>query len=883
MPLISSSIPNLINGVSQQPAALRLASQCEQMVNCMPSPVEGLKKRPPAQHVAKLFSGSAGANRPFTTIVDRDGVIRYLVLILDNDIKVFGLDGSVKTVAKPDGTSYLDITGEPSAVFRVASVADYTFIVNRQKTVAMAATTSPTWGTKSMVFIKSAEYATTYSITVNSTTVSYTTLPAGGKRIASSYTRSGSTVTVTATAHGLVTGDQVDMTIVTGNGTSGTFTVTVTGVNTFTYTDTSSGTTSGTATMVHEPNYSPSTVEIADKLHVALSAALGAGWTIINGAGHYIVRITKNDGTDYTLSTTDTKTGLATQAIKGTVDTISDLPTTAEHGFIVKIAGAAATGADDYYVKFVANTGSGFAHGIWQETVAPAIQYLFDATTMPHVLVRETDGTFTFRKFTWSGRVAGDAITAPNPSFVGSTIQNVNLFRNRLALLADENVILSAADAYDRFWPESVQAVVDSDPIDLSAGSRKINLLTSSLAFADVLLIFSRNGQFRLSGGNAVAASLTPKTATITQVTAFEMSQAVDPVIVGRTMYFPVPRGEYGGLREFFLPDASGPVPTSEEVTAAVPRFLPSDLSNLVATAAEEAVYAVSKSQPQRIYLYKFLFQGDNKLQSAWSYWEFNAGKSVIGIDLIESDLYAVVQYSDAVYLERIVTHPDAVDAGTTVEMLLDRKTTEASCTVALTTPSGLDVQSTITLPYPINTSTSNMAVVGRFFAGNTLQHGQVVQILSSTAAGGAGGNGTLTVRGDLTGAEFFVGELYDMLYEFSTQYLKEQPPGGGMAVIAGPKLQLRTWTMLFDKSSSFSIKITPRDRDTQTYPYTGFEIGDQEVSLGELALRTSKFRVPVMAQNNEAKIEVVSSSPLPCRLQSAEWEGWYHTRAARL
>jgi hypothetical protein len=643
------------------------------------------------------------------------------------------------------------------------------------------------------------------------------------------------------------------------------------------------GTTSGNCTVVYQPNYSPSTVEIATALKAALATALGASWTIIHGAGEYVVRIAKNDGTDYTLGSSDTKTGLAIVPIKGTIDTISDLPTTAEHGFIVKILGAAATGADDYYVKFVTTAGSGFGHGVWQETVGPAIQYLFDATTMPHVLVRETDGTFTFRKFTWSGRVAGDAITAPNPSFVGSTIQNINLFRNRLALLADENVILSAADAYDRFWPESVQTVVDSDPIDLSAGSRKINLLTSSLAFADVLLLFSRNGQFRLSGGNAVAASLTPKTATITQITAFEMSQAVDPVIVGRTMYFPVPRGEYGGLREFFLPDASGPVPTSEEVTAAVPRLLPADLSNLIATAAEEAVYAVAKSQPRRIYLYKFLFQGDNKLQSAWSYWESNAGKSVIGIDLVDSDLYVVVEYSDGVYLEKIVTHPESVDAGATVEMLVDRKTTEASCTVALTTPSGLDVQSTITLPYPINTSTSNMAVVGRSFAGNSLMHGQVVQLLSSTAAGGAGGNGTLTVRGNLTGAKFFVGELYPMLYEFSTQYLKEQPPGGGMAVISGPKLQLRTWTMLFDKSSSFSVKITPRGRDTQVYPYTGFEIGDQEISLGELALRTSKFRVPVMAQNIEAKIEVVSSSPLPCRLQSAEWEGWYHTRASRL
>jgi hypothetical protein len=807
MPLISSSIPNLINGVSQQPAALRLASQCEQMVNCMPSPVEGLKKRPPAQHVAKLFSGSAGANRPFTTIVDRDGTIRYLVLIQDNAIKVFGLDGSAKTVTTPDGTSYLDVTGEPSSVFRVATVADYMFIVNREKTVAMSGTTSPTWGTKSMVFIKSADYATTYSITVNSTTVTYTTASAGGAV--------------------------------------------------------------------------PSTVDIATNLRNSLATALGGTWTIT--ASDYIVRIVKNDGTDYTLSSTDTRIGTATVPIKGTVDTISDLPTKAEHGFIVKIAGLAATGADDYYVKFIANAGSGFGHGLWQETVAPGIAYLFDATTMPHVLIRNNDGTFTFQKFTWSGRIAGDNITAKEPSFVGSKIQNVNLFRNRLVLLADENVITSAADAYDRFWPESVQTVVDSDPIDLSAGSRKINFLMSSLAFADVLLVFSRNGQFRLSGGNAVAAALTPKTATITQVTAFEMGDVVDPVIVGRTMYFAVPKGEYNGLREFFLPDASGPVPTSEEVTSSVPRFLPDNLCNLVATAAEEAVFAVSKDQPRRIYVYKFLFQGDSKLQSAWGYWETNGGKSVIGADLIESDLYAVVQYSDGVYLEKVVTHPETVDAGTTVEMLLDRKVTEASCSVALTTPSGLDTQSTITLPYPINTSLSNMAVVGRFFAGNTLAHGQVIQVLSSTAAGGAGGNGTLTVRGDLTAAKFYVGELYDMLYEFSTQYLKEQPPGGGMAVIAGPKLQLRTWTMLFDKTSSFSVKVTPRGRDTMTYPYTGFEIGDQEISLGELAVRTSKFRVPVMAQNIEAKIEVVSASPLPCRLQSAEWEGWYHTRAARL
>ena len=806
MPLVSSSIPNLINGVSQQPAALRLASQAEQVINCLPSPVEGLKKRPPTYHVAKLFSGSAGAGRPFTTIVDRDGTIQYLVLIQDNALKVFGLDGTAKTLATPDGTSYLDITGEPSNTFRVASVADYTFIINREKTVTMAGDLSPTWGTKSMVFVKAADYATTYTIRVNSTTVTYTTANSGGS--------------------------------------------------------------------------TPSVVDVASNLSSSLSSALGAGWTV--SAYESNVMIAKNDGGDYTLSTLDSRSGEMIVAVKGNVDSLSDLPVRAEHGFIVKVLGSAATRLDDYYVRFVANAGSGTGHGVWKETVAPGIAYKFDAATMPHVLVRESNGTFTFRKFTWSGRIAGDADTAPNPSFVGSKIQNVNLFRNRLALLADENVILSAADSYDRFWPETVQAVIDSDPVDLTTGGREINFLISSLAFANVLLLFSRHGQFRLDSGSTSSGALTPKTATITPITTFEMTDSVDPVGVGRTIYFSVPKGDFTGLREFFLPDASGPVPVSEEVTSSVPRFVPKNLSTLVATASEESILLISKDQPKRVYLYKFFFQDDTKLQSAWSYWEVKGAKSIIGADLIDSDLYLVVEYSDGVYLEKAILRPEHVDTGTGIEIMLDRKTTEASCSVALTNPTGLDIQSTITLPYPI-AADSTMVVVGRYFVGNTIQYGQVLVPISQTLAGGAGGNGTLVVRGNLTSAKFYVGELYDMLYEFSTQYLKEQPPGGGIAVVAGPKLQLRTWTMIFDQTSHFEVKITPRNRTTYTYPYNGIEPGDSLIALGSPGIRNGRFRVPVMTQNVDAKIQIASSSALPCRLQSAEWEGWYHSRAGRM
>ena len=59
------------------------------------------------------------------------------------------------------------------------------------------------------------------------------------------YSRSGTTVTVTLTAHGLTTATNYRVDITSGTGTDGTYTITVVDANTFTYTDSVSGTTSG--------------------------------------------------------------------------------------------------------------------------------------------------------------------------------------------------------------------------------------------------------------------------------------------------------------------------------------------------------------------------------------------------------------------------------------------------------------------------------------------------------------------------------------------------------------------------------------------------------------------------------------------------------------
>ena len=974
MPLITSSIPNLINGVSQQPPALRLASQAEEVVNCMSSPIEGLKKRPPLNNVARLFIENKSTVRPFVHMVSRTNDINYIIIIQDGAIKVANLDGTLVTPATPDGVSYLDVTGHPSEMFRVASIADYTFIVNKEKTVAMSSDLSPTTITDptAMVFIKVANYDTEYSVTLGGVTKTYTTPPAGGEQIESSYSQgaNSASVTVTATAHGMVSGDEFKISFPTASGgVAGTYEVASSTTNQFTYTagtQNDSTVNSGNCTVV--PKVKLSTITIADELATQLNSI--SGFNVNND--DYIIRITKTDGSDYTLTSKDDKTGEGTKVIKGVVDDLDDLPIKAYDGFIVKVQGSQATRYDDYYVKFVVNADFPpsisstptdiYGDGTWKETVAPGITYRFDEATMPHVLVRNSNGTFTFQKYikgensatyaqsgttvtvtktnhglesgdllfvrpssgagttgvfsirpvtantftytagqsqttsgnavygtTWLGRIAGDKKTALEPTFVGRTIQNLNLFRNRLIMLSEENVILSASDDHGRFWPETVQTMVDSDPVDLSCGGSSINILLSTVAFANTLLLFSRNAQFRLDAGLNVGSALTPSTATITQMTSFDMDISVDPIAVGRNTYFPITKGGFSGLREFFLPDSSGSVPLSEDVTSSIPRYIPTNLCNLISAVAEDAVAMLSLDQPKRIYLYKFFFEEDTKLQSSWSYWEVSGSKKIIGAAIKGSDLYVLTEYDEdgtssqsGTYLEKVSLRPEQVDPGTEIEILLDRKITESEVTsTSLNNAGGLGVETVITLPYPINTG-ADMIVVGRFEEGNTLlRHGQVIEPLSQTS-------NTITVLGDLKTVvggktpRFFIGERYTMTYEFSTPYIKEQPQGGGVALAAGPKLQMRTWTVIFDESSAFELKVTPASRDTNTYPYNGIIVGEAPPLIGDPSVLTGSFRVPVMTSNIDTKIVISSTSPLPCRFQSAEWEGFYHTRAKR-
>ena len=87
--LITTPIPNLIGGVNQQPPSIRASNEAEVMDNAVPSPVEGLTKRPPTEHIAAVSDGTnlrhiSSTETVFVHLIERDEAEKYLLIVQEN-------------------------------------------------------------------------------------------------------------------------------------------------------------------------------------------------------------------------------------------------------------------------------------------------------------------------------------------------------------------------------------------------------------------------------------------------------------------------------------------------------------------------------------------------------------------------------------------------------------------------------------------------------------------------------------------------------------------------------------------------------------------------------------------------------------------------------
>lgn len=783
MALISSSIPNFVNGVSQQPFTLRLNSQGEIQENGLSTVAQGLKKRPPTQHVKKI--SSTPISDAYIHTINRDLSEQYEVVITNGDLKVYDLSGVEKTVAFPDGKTYLN-SAAPSSSFAAYTVADYTFIVNKGVVVTKSTTLTPTRPYEALVAVKQGNYGKTYRILIDGFTRATYTTPDGSS---ASHTANIST---DAIASALV---------------SNYLTNPINGL-----TLSRSGSTLRFTTTTSDPV------------------------------------VTAEDGFNNN----------AMVVLQGVVQKFTDLPPTHTFdGFKVKVVNEPTSAFDDYWVEYeTAEKG-----GVYQESVAPGISDGLIDSTMPHVLIREADGTFSFEVASWGKRKVGDVKSAPDPTFVGRTISDVFFYRNRLGFLADESISFSEASEFFNFYPTTVTTLLDSDRIDVSVSHTKVANLFHAVPFNKQLILFSEQTQFSVEDTDI----LTPKNIAVKVATEFPCSSKVKPVAVGKNVYFVADKGDWSVVREYF-PDVNNYGYDSTDVTGHLPKYIPANISKVTAAANEDMIVVLSKNDPSSLYVYKYFFANNEKLQSAWSKWNFGSNATILNVDFILSELFILLSRPDGLYLEKINVSLGHIPAGEEFNVLLDRKVQVAPA--GLSYDSGYTVINNTTLGYTPSTGTYKAVIIG----GTGFKEGTVLDVTW---------NGTnARILGNYSTATISFGQTYNFLYQLSTVTVKTPAPGGGQKSDTEGRLQLRKMAFNYSDSGYYQVQVTPQGRSTYTYTYSGKVLGATGGTIGTLNVGSGRFSVPVVGRNTTTTIVLKNDSPLPSTFLSGDWEGYYVKRS---
>lgn len=908
MGLINQDIKNLVSGVSQQPPILRHPEQLEEQLNGYSSEAGGLQKRPPSILVSNLGRKINDYAKPLVHFIDRDVNEKYIVLFTGSDIEIYDMQGNRKTVNFASGTKSYIYTQLPRYNLKPITIADYTFICNTLQKTKMADTIdNNSWDVQGLlVNIKSGQYGRTYRIDVNGTTIASHETPDGSdkshtKLITTDYiaqqlatkakdngfavTTGSSWLYLEKTAFKTVTGETVYLQPATSpvqqedrfkglafTGHFHTWSAFPTVVTRNGYTI--------TVKFPTEENLRANSNESFDSDYAAyekmvseITRCQNDKWEVTNEvitqqANGLKLYSTMNVYTlTWTVSTSipsnskaysliDSATvydGYNNQAAFGIlkfVQKFSNLPVNAPDGFTVKITGEEGSSTDDYYVSYVAED------QVWRECARPSMKNHIDNTTMPHVLVREADGTFTFKCADWSVRDVGDEDSNPEPSFIGGTINDVFYHRNRLGFLSGENIILTRSADFFNFWMTSATKVQDTDPIDLAVSDNTISTLYNAVTFDTDLILFSQEAQFMLSADGV----LTPTSANLPPaVTHYEASLKAKPVNAGRNVYFVAERAKYTTVREFFTAADNTDAKDVQDITSHVPNYIPNGVYKIIPSTVENVMLYLTEGDETSIYVYKYLFIDSQRVQAAWSKWDMQG--VVYGGQFIDNYLYLIVERNGYYCLEKISFTINTTDFDSEAyRILLDCKHSyqiPAECYDSLKDETAVNIQDIF---------------------GDIYEQDRQYSAVASDGTYAKAKEGKLVFIGDYSNQVLTVGINYNFKIVMSTIMVKQSDNGSTQALIEG-RLQLRQMWFNYADSGYFKVTVDIKDKQAYVYEYTSRLLGTHFNILGAMPFTTGSFKFPIQAKNENVNICLETDSPLPVSLVGAGWIGNYQRR----
>lgn len=605
-----------------------------------------------------------------------------------------------------------------------------------------------------------------------------------------------------------------------------------------------------------EPEHSKQmdSISIANKLKASLVKKFPTYTFEVNQEG--IIVITAPEGVSITKI--ETKDGYNNQLINGiisTVQTFNKLPITAPDDYIVEILNDPSQSSDGYFVKYSSEQKA------WKECPEWNLKKGLNAKTLCHALRRNEDNSFSLVTLNWNDRVCGDEDTNPMPSFVGSTLNDVFFYRNRLGFLSGENVVLSRTGKYYNFFPQSVATLSDDDPIDVAVSINRISILQYAVPFNDELLLWSDEAQFVLTSGGVLSS----KTVELNLTSEFDVSDKARPFSMGRGVYFAAPRANHTSIKRYYAVQDVSEVKDAEDISSHVPRYIPNGVYSITGSGTENFCCILSEGSTNQMFIYKFYYSDSNLMIQSWSNWDFGTGIKVLAAGCISSEMFLILESKDAIWLGRMnftgntVDFPDAEVYRT----FIDHK-----------------VKVNLQGKYDINRNETTVSYSSLW--SHTVDEQRDIFLIDERGVSYRYPAGTkeFKLQGNRIGSKFITGFEMPFTYEFSKFLIKKMAEDGSVATEDTGRLQLQRAWVTYEQSGGFDVTVYGKSHEPQVYTMSGRTIGDPLELLSKVSINSGKFQWSIGSQAEFSRSVITSNKPTPLSLIGAGWEGRYVKRS---
>jgi len=559
------------------------------------------------------------------------------------------------------------------------------------------------------------------------------------------------------------------------------------------------------------------------------------------------------------------------------IEEITHLPVFFKQGAVVRITGDPTSAQDDYFVQFATEewrettdndedrfftySTDLFGRGDWRETTEPGLSTGgLDSSTMPHRLQRDSGGNWTFSSVGWGTRPAGDNLTNPEPSFVGSRIFDIFYHEDRLGFAADANVIMSESGEVENFWRTTVLSVPGSDPIDITLAALGGNAVYHVVPFDRRLFAFSESAQAAISGGDG---ALTPATVSAKPAGSYRTSPSISPVPQGVSLFSAFTTGTNMQVREMFPGQYEGDLQASE-ITLAVPRLMPNTVRKVFASSGGSDLICLTESG--QFFLYQYLRSGQQNIMSAWGRWTFDGG-SLVDAVTIRDIVYVLVNRDGTTRLEKIFVGSGRGDVDTSFKPRVDRLASISGGTFDFATNS-----TTFQVPYDF-AATDTVLLVSK---GTTLEYGAPIPVTSQDAA-----TNTVTVSMDLSTEEVWVGTKYDSQLVMTHPVVQTPAQQGGRTSVVGGNTLVRDIAMSLSDTGYLKATVEAVGQSTSTEEFLADRMDVGEISPSVLSSR--EFLVPIHASADEFRLTLSNDTAMPSTLVNGAWAVRFNARYRQL